>query len=121
MANKLVIGLGISVLVLGIVIMIIGAALRVYTETTETWYGVPITEKPYADEGEMLFNGGLVMFALGCVLTTVGAIVKSSTRRADKLEARLSATGEKSVRFCRHCGEEVEADSTYCGYCGRRF
>ena len=118
LGNKLVIGIGVSIVVVGIVLSVVGAGLRIYTETTELGWGFTTTEKPYYDIGVMLFNAGLVMFVLGCVLTAVGTIARSPTRKAVGFERPLDASDEMTTKFCRHCGEEIEADSTYCEYCG---
>ena len=121
MGNKLVIGIGVSIVVVGIVLSVVGAGLRIYTETTDLGWGLTRTEKPYYDIGVMLFNTGLVMFVLGCVLIAVGAMARSPTRKAVGLGPPLNAADEVVTKFCRHCGEEIKADSAYCEYCGKRL
>lgn len=46
--------------------------------------------------------------------------VAEATKGGVKTTARAIKEGLKDTVFCKHCGAEIEADSTFCKVCGKK-
>ena len=114
MDNRLVMRVGTTVLVIGIVLAVVGVvfSLRQNPHTGDIY-------RIGGGIGDTLYPLGWAMAVLGGAVCVVGYVVMPFIR--NPRSSPPSRSTRSPVAFCRHCGQSIPKDSTFCEHCGKQL
>lgn len=112
--NKKIFNIGITILVVGIILVIISTSFNTIISYSDDLY-------PLISISPILIVLGILLFITGIVFTIIGAFTKEEIKTQFKPSSVMQSQSSQNQSFyCRSCGEKLPNDSTFCNKCGKK-
>ena len=113
--NKKIFNTGITILVVGIILLIIWSTLG-----TSLFYSFELY--PLYSILPILCVLGILLFITGIVFIIVGAFMKEDTQYQIQQSKIIQPQNFQNQNlFCKNCGAKLAGDSLFCDKCGKKI